>query len=124
MLQAATHEFGHALGLSHSDIKTSMMAPFYRGYQPQLKLDVDDILGIQALYGKRPQSDITPKEVTVPAGKEDPQLCKNASFDTIFNSSEGATYVFKGENIIYRLQTGINIFKYHVNGKISVKIKI
>lgn len=98
LLQAATHEFGHALGLSHSDVKTSLMAPFYRGYQPQIKLDVDDILGIQALYGKRPQGDFTSKEVNTPTGKEDPQLCKDSSFDTIFNSSEGSMYVFKGKH--------------------------
>ena len=81
-----------------------MMAPFYRGYRPHLKLDVDDILGIQALYGKRPQTDVGPKEVNQPTGKEDPQLCKDASFDTIFNSSDGSTYVFKGKSGVSPLQ--------------------
>ncbi|KAJ9601220.1 hypothetical protein L9F63_000615, partial [Diploptera punctata] len=107
LLQAATHEFGHALGLSHSDVKTSLMAPFYRGYQPQIKLDVDDILGIQALYGKRPQTDIGPKEVSKPTGKEDPKLCKDASFDTIFNSSAGDIYVFKGKHYWKLAEKGI-----------------
>ena len=51
VLQTAAHEFGHSLGLSHSDDRNALMAPFYRGYQPNLKLQKDDIQAIQALYG-------------------------------------------------------------------------
>ena len=29
------------------------MAPFYKGWDPNLKLDEDDIQGIQALYGEQ-----------------------------------------------------------------------
>ena len=53
LLMSATHELGHSLGLSHSNVKDSMMAPFYRGYQPNIKLHADDIKGIQELYGKK-----------------------------------------------------------------------
>jgi len=28
------------------------MAPFYRGYDPNFKLDMDDVLAAQELYGK------------------------------------------------------------------------
>lgn len=39
----AAHEFGHSLGLSHSDVNTALMAPFYN---PNYKeLDTDDIRG-------------------------------------------------------------------------------
>ena len=48
LLMSASHELGHSLGLSHSDVKTSLMAPFYRGYEENLELDADDISGIQA----------------------------------------------------------------------------
>lgn len=55
MFQVAAHEFGHSLGLSHSDVSTSLMAPFYRGYQRHFRLDQDDINAIQELYGTRHQ---------------------------------------------------------------------
>jgi matrix metalloproteinase-14 (membrane-inserted) len=79
------------------------MAPFYRGYEPHFQLDVDDIQGIQALYGKKtnktPTSTgvktTTTTESSVHSG-EDAELCNDASVDTVFNSAEGVTYAFKG----------------------------
>lgn len=51
LFQVAAHEFGHSLGLSHSSVQNSLMAPFYRGYNPTFILDSDDIKGIQYIYG-------------------------------------------------------------------------
>lgn len=48
----AIHEFGHSLGLLHSDDNSAIMAPFYT---PGLdELTQDDINGIQAIYGAGP----------------------------------------------------------------------
>merc|ERR1711872_492183 len=58
-LQTLTHEIGHSLGLSHSRVSASVMAPFYRGWDPNFRLHADDIQGIQSLYGK-PRSTTSP----------------------------------------------------------------
>lgn len=113
LFQVAAHEFGHSLGLSHSDVREALMAPFYRGYDPIFNLDTDDIEGIQALYGKKttPQADndddqygdfdeshkVGSKTPPASGGRTDQSLCLESSFDTIFNSAEGYTYVFKGD---------------------------
>ena len=46
------HEFGHSLGLQHSNVQGAVMYPYYTGYVPNMQLHSDDIAGIQSLYGK------------------------------------------------------------------------
>ncbi|XP_016042612.1 matrilysin isoform X1 [Erinaceus europaeus] len=51
-LFAATHEFGHSLGLGHSSDPNAVMFPTYGNGDPQdFRLSQDDIEGIQKLYG-------------------------------------------------------------------------
>ena len=110
LFQVAAHEFGHSLGLSHSDVKTALMAPFYRGYDPHFKLDADDVQGIQALYGKKtsktpPSTGVkttTTTQSSVPSS-EYAELCRDASVDTLFNSADGVTYAFKGRICQFRV---------------------
>ncbi len=48
LVTVAAHEFGHSLGLAHSQVTTALMFPFYGG--PNRRLDHDDIDGITQLY--------------------------------------------------------------------------
>uniref|UniRef100_A0A673MRS5 interstitial collagenase n=1 Tax=Sinocyclocheilus rhinocerous TaxID=307959 RepID=A0A673MRS5_9TELE len=48
----AAHEFGHSLGLSHSNVPGALMFPTYTFTDPDRSpLSSDDIEGIQSLYG-------------------------------------------------------------------------
>ncbi|XP_013195413.2 matrix metalloproteinase-14 isoform X1 [Amyelois transitella] len=113
LFQVAAHEFGHSLGLSHSDVRSALMAPFYRGYDPAFQLDQDDIQGIQALYGRKTQTDIGGGAAPAPApntprpSAEDPALCADSKFDTIFNGADGSTFIFKGENYWRLTEDGV-----------------
>lgn len=48
LFTAAMHDFGHILGLDHSDVAGSVMQSFYSGPKPGLH--ADDIAAVQSLY--------------------------------------------------------------------------
>ena len=54
LLTVAIHEFGHALGMAHSQIDTADMYAYYHGADQSLTSD--DVAGIQSIYGT-PQPD-------------------------------------------------------------------
>ncbi|KAM7374847.1 hypothetical protein PAMP_007482 [Pampus punctatissimus] len=66
----AAHEFGHSLGLSHSDDPGALMYPTYIYRNPDtFVLPRDDVKGIQSLYGPNPEEDPSqpgPKPPTTP----------------------------------------------------------
>ncbi|EXB37580.1 Metalloendoproteinase 1 [Morus notabilis] len=54
----ATHEIGHLLGLAHSSVKEAVMYPTLKPREKKLDLQLDDIEGVQALYGSNPNFNI------------------------------------------------------------------
>lgn len=52
LLWVAVHEIGHSIGLEHSNVRSAIMYPWYRGNEGKdFDLDADDKLGIQNIYG-------------------------------------------------------------------------
>lgn len=50
----AVHEIGHLLGLTHSPVKEAVMYPTLKPRDKKVDLALDDIQGVQALYGSNP----------------------------------------------------------------------
>ncbi|XP_017061889.1 stromelysin-3 isoform X2 [Drosophila ficusphila] len=112
LFQVAAHEFGHSLGLSHSDQSSALMSAFYRGFEPVFKLDEDDKAAIQSLYGRKTNqlkpTNVYPaptqKPFSPPKTPLDDFICKDSKIDTLFNSAQGETFAFKGDKY-YKLTT-------------------
>lgn len=118
----AAHEFGHTLGISHSNIKEALMAPYYR-YSESLQLHNDDIGAVQALYGpstvtrppttaahtQRPTWPPTNVPRTTEAPHQVPAYC-NMHIEATFNIHD-ITYVLTREKVS---QWRIKMFVYKV----------
>ena len=88
-------------GLRHTTRRSALMAPFYRGFEEKVRLDLDDIRGIQELYGAKPppsDTSIFPKAAPSLAG--DSPLCQSRQLDVITTDKEGRTLVFRVINMI------------------------
>nr|XP_057918492.1 matrix metalloproteinase-17 [Doryrhamphus excisus] len=110
LFTVAVHEFGHALGLSHSSSDPSIMRPYYQGPVgdiPHFQLALDDKLAIQQLYGtkdgERPGGvdpnpprlpSPPPPRPTRPSDPTVPGRC-NGGFDAVANI-RGEVFFFKG----------------------------
>ncbi|PON61184.1 Peptidase M10A [Parasponia andersonii] len=50
----ATHEIGHLLGLAHTPVKEAVMYPSLKPREKKVDLQLDDVQGVQAVYGSNP----------------------------------------------------------------------
>ncbi|XP_070700184.1 matrix metallopeptidase 30 [Pempheris klunzingeri] len=102
----AAHEFGHALGLAHSQVQTALMYPTYQYVDTEgYKLPDDDREGVQVIYGVRassaqptakPDPDPLPtKKPPEPTSEPPPDRCSmNLIFDAV-TSIQRKLYFFK-----------------------------
>lgn len=123
LFTVAVHEFGHALGLSHSSADPSIMRPYYQGPVGDIrsyKLPQDDVQAIQILYGSKtnavtppppggrttprlPELPKTPPKGTLPPDPSFKDRCEGG-FDAIANI-RGDVFFFKGP-YFWRMQRG------------------
>ncbi|XP_071318520.1 matrix metalloproteinase-25 isoform X2 [Trachinotus anak] len=110
LFTVAVHEFGHALGLSHSSTDPSIMRPYYQGPVEDIfnfQLALDDKLAIQQLYGVRdsgPSGGVDPDLPRLPTPPPSrptqlpdpsfPERCQGG-FDAVANI-RGEVFFFKG----------------------------
>uniref|UniRef100_A0A8C4RVP3 Collagenase 3 n=1 Tax=Erpetoichthys calabaricus TaxID=27687 RepID=A0A8C4RVP3_ERPCA len=104
----AAHEFGHALGMAHSQDPGALMYPVY-SYSKGFPLSNDDMKGIQFLYGKQPPPSSAglgsnPFHPKVNPRPEAPDKCDAyLSFDAV-TKLRGETIIFK-DSLLMQKQT-------------------
>ncbi|KAM4796437.1 matrix metalloproteinase-18-like [Rhinophrynus dorsalis] len=103
----AAHEFGHSLGLSHSNDPSALMYPTYHYTDPtQFQLPQDDVNGIQFLYGAAEK----PVEPTRPST---PSSClPNITFDAV-TTLRGEIMFFK-DRAFWRMITKNSKAEHHL----------
>jgi hypothetical protein len=100
LLSTAIHELGHAIGLDHSTASGSIMRAMYGG---QTFLGMDDILGIQQLYG--------------PDKIKGPVLMNSGSTATFTLSNSYSNYVFQTSPNLTHVSLSDNTLNYRASGR-------
>lgn len=92
LLNTATHEFGHSLGLTHSKVKEALMYPYSQPYDPNFRLHSNDINRIQSLYGVK-------------------SVCDDTKMDAAFSISDKEMFAIKG-NYCWKFKNRKLVAKY------------
>ncbi|XP_070772988.1 collagenase 3-like [Enoplosus armatus] len=93
LFMVAAHEFGHSLGLSHSDDPGALMYPVYTYRNPDtFVLPRDDVNGIQSLYGPNPDKDPVKPEPEPPTT---PDACDSTMVLDAVATLRGEMFFFK-----------------------------
>ncbi|XP_068186502.1 collagenase 3-like [Antennarius striatus] len=92
LFMVAAHEFGHSLGLSHSDDPGALMYPVYTYRNPDsFVLPRDDVNGIQSLYGSNPDKDPSGE----PEAPTTPDACDSTMVLDAVTTLRGEMFFFK-----------------------------
>ncbi|XP_040038652.2 matrix metalloproteinase-18 isoform X3 [Gasterosteus aculeatus] len=93
LFMVAAHEFGHSLGLDHSEDPSALMYPTYSNRNPDtFVLSQDDVNGIQSLYGPNPDKD---PSVDEPQPPTDPDSCDSTMVLDAVTTLRGEMLFFK-----------------------------
>ncbi|PIK37483.1 putative matrix metalloproteinase-14-like [Apostichopus japonicus] len=108
LVAVAAHEIGHSLGLAHSNVLGAIMFPYYFNSQLNVQLHLDDIMGIESLYGNGMTT--TPHSRTEEQRGANnpnvPNLC-HESMDAILATDDGELIILKGSYIWRATENGI-----------------
>ncbi|KAK7904240.1 hypothetical protein WMY93_016847 [Mugilogobius chulae] len=101
LFMVAAHEFGHSLGLSHSDDPGALMYPTYSYRNPDtFVLSRDDVKGIQSLYG--PNTETSPGTAErVPLPPSTPDACDSTMVLDAVTTLRGEMLFFK-DSFVWR----------------------
>ncbi|XP_073518221.1 matrix metalloproteinase-20 [Phyllobates terribilis] len=107
LFTVAAHEFGHALGLGHSSDPSALMYPTYKYQHPiGFRLPMDDVKGIQGLYGTKHSG----QKTSVASESPHPAHCHpNLSFDAV--TAVGNELLFFKDRSFWRRQTQLTTLR-------------
>ncbi len=88
LIDTAIHEFGHGLGLAHSEDRNAIMFPSYESGFPKSVLGNDDVAGIQSLYGSG-GGEVVPTTPTRPQAPEPDDIPTNTTPTAVDSDGDG-----------------------------------